>query len=573
MAIISTLDDSVIRQKVHLGRQTVVIGRHPECDIVIDDASVSRRHANIANDNGVFFVADLESRNGTFVNSSAIHQPTRLFDGAEIAICDIKFRFHLEQEPVFQPIRGYEMDDSKIAQTVILEDDHDEIQSKVMSQLEVPSHHHRRDQDVNAEAKLQALIQTARELSESVVLEDVLDRCLSCLFELFREADRGFIVLKGPDEELKPLGMKMRQPNDERIRISRTIVNQVLETRRPLISSDATSDDRFNLSQSVVDFRLRSIMCAPLISTKDEAIGVIQLDTLRNKIAFSEKDLEVFVTVAMQASLAIQRLNLIKETIHIQELENDLKLAHDVQQAFLPQHRPNFPEFEFYSFYSATMAVGGDYYDYIPIGDDKIAIVIADVVGHGVAAALLMAKVAAESRFALASTGCPIKAMGLINQSLSELNLDKFVTVLLVMINRTDQHVQIVNAGHMPPLLKKSNGSVVLLSDEVSGLPLGIGVNETYHSLDFTLSPDDVLVLYTDGINESMDKQGNQLGIHRLIDEIKASQTKRPGTIGKFICQLVNRHVDGQQPTDDMCLVCVGLRSEKEAEESGELSI
>ncbi|MCH2181371.1 MAG: SpoIIE family protein phosphatase [Mariniblastus sp.] len=561
MAILTSVDESVIRQRVHLGRQTIVIGRHPECDIVIDDASVSRHHANISNDNGTFFVMDLESRNGTFVNRSAVHEPTRLFDGAEIAICDIKFKFHLENESVFQPIRAVSFDDSKVAQTVILEDDQNELRAHVTSQLEVPSHYHHQGRDINTEAKLQALIQSARELSESFVLDDVLDRCLSCLFELFLEADRGFIVLKEPSGELRPRGMKMRQTHDERIRISRTIVNQVLETRRPLISSDATTDDRFNLSQSVVDFRLRSIMCAPLISTKNEAIGVIQLDTLRNRVAFSEKDLEVLVTVAMQASLAIQRLNLVQETIHIQELENDLKLAQDVQQAFLPQRRPDFPEFEFFSFYSATMAVGGDYYDYIPIGDDKIAIVVADVVGHGVAAALLMAKVAAESRFALASSGCPIKAMGQINQSLSELNLDKFVTLLLVMIDRKDHHVQIVNAGHMPPLIRKDSGAVMLLDDHVSGLPLGLGLNETYHSLDFTLMPGDVLVLYTDGINESMDKQGNQLGIHRLIDEIQASQTKRPETIGKFICQLVNRHVDGQQPADDMCLVCVGLQS------------
>ena len=561
MATLTSSDESVIRQKVHLGRQTIVIGRHPECDIVVDDASVSRHHANITNENGTFFVTDLESRNGTFVNRSAVNEPTQLFDGAEIAISDIKFQFHLENEAVFQPIRAFSFDDSKMGQTVILEDDKNKPPAHVTSQLEVPSHYHPQGADSNAEAKLQALIQSARELSESVVLEDVLDRCLSCLFELFREADRGFIVLKTPDGDLKPRGMKMRQTNDERIRISRTIINQVLETRRPLLSNDAASDDRFNLSQSVVDFRLRSIMCAPLISTKNEAIGVIQLDTLRNRVAFTEKDLEVLVTVAMQASLAIQRLNLIQKTIHVQELENDLKLAQDVQQAFLPQRQPDFSEFDFFSFYSATMAVGGDYYDYIPIGENKIAIVVADVVGHGIAAALLMAKVAAESRFALASFGCPIKAMSQINQSLSELNLDKFVTLLLVMIDRKDHHVQIVNAGHMPPIIKKASGAVLLLDDHVSGLPLGLGLKEEYQSLDFTLMPEDVLVLYTDGINEAMDKQGNQLGIHRLIEEIRTSQTKRPDTIGKFICQLVNRHVDSQQPADDMCLVCVGLQS------------
>ncbi len=561
MAIITSHDANVIRKKVQLDHQTIVIGRHPDCDIVIDDASVSRHHANITSQDGSFFVMDLGSRNGTFVNNSPIHHATPLFNGAEIAICDVKFNFQLEDSQTFSEPYSAAMADRNPAPTVILEDDQGKFSSKVMSQLDIPSHYQQQSQDANAEIKLAALMQTARELSEAVVLEDALDKCLSCLFELFKEADRGFIVLKTPNGKLKPLGMKIRHINDERIRISRTIVNQVLETRRPLISSDASADDRFDLSQSVVDFRLRSIMCAPLINTNDEAIGVIQLDTLRNRVAFSQKDLEVLVTVAMQASLAIQRLDLINETLRIQELENDLKLAHDVQQAFLPQHRPDFTELELYSYYSATMAVGGDYYDYIPIGDDKTAIVIADVVGHGVAAALLMAKVAAESRFAIAATDCPAKAMEQINKSLSQLNLDKFVTLLLVMIDRKKHHVQIVNAGHMPPLLKKQDGTVELLGKDDSGLPLGISTDETYHCFDFTLAPEDVLVLYTDGINECLDKEGNQLGMRRLIDEVQTSQTKRPDTIGKFICQLVQRHIDGQPQTDDMCLVCVGLRN------------
>ncbi|MCH2180230.1 MAG: SpoIIE family protein phosphatase, partial [Mariniblastus sp.] len=474
MAILTSVNKSVMRSKVHLDQSTVIIGRHPDCDIVIDDASVSRHHAKICQEDGVFVIRDMNSRNGTFVNSSPIHHPTRLFDGAEIAICDVNFRFHLEAESVFHSSKANIAEDSESAKAIFLEEDGDRRSATVMSQLEIPSHSARNKQGVNSEAKLKALIQIATALSEAVVLEDILEKCLSCLFDLFREADRGFIVLKGSNDTLKPVGMKMRQSHDERIRISRTIVNQVLETRRPLISSDAASDDRFDMSQSIVDFRLRSIMCAPLINTRDEAMGVIQLDTLRNKIAFSEKDLEVFVTVAMQASLAIQRLDLIQETIRIQELENDLRLAHEVQQAFLPQRRPIFSGYDFYAFYRATMAVGGDYYDYIPLGNDRMAIVVADVVGHGVAAALLMAKVAAEARFALASTGCPVKAMEQINRNLSGLNLDKFVTLLLVVIDHTDHHVQVVNAGHMPPLIKQSDGHVKQLSSEHSGLPLGI---------------------------------------------------------------------------------------------------
>jgi sigma-B regulation protein RsbU (phosphoserine phosphatase) len=121
------------------------------------------------------------------------------------------------------------------------------------------------------------------------------------------------------------------------VRISKTIVKTVMENKHPIISSDAAIDDRFDMSQSIVDFRIRSIMCAPLINSKDEAIGVIQLDTLKQSIAFDNEDLETFVTVAMQASLAIQKSDLFLDFKRAQSIRADLELAHELQHRFLPQ--------------------------------------------------------------------------------------------------------------------------------------------------------------------------------------------------------------------------------------------
>ena len=204
------------------------------------------------------------------------------------------------------------------------------------------------------------------------------------------------------------------------------------------------------------------------------------------------------------------------------------------------------------------MHVGGDYFDYIPVDDDNLAIVVADVVGHGIAAALLMAKVAAESRFAIAATRSPAEAIVRINRSLSGLNVDQFVTLLICQIERSTNRVRIVNAGHMPPILRRPDGSVKVTAERASGIPLGIFEDSTYEEATIELAPGDILVTYTDGINEAMNADGELLGTKRMLEALADPKCSSAALAGKKICQTVSQHLDGQPPTDDMCLVCVG---------------
>ncbi len=556
MPILTSNDSSVVKRRLEFDDDSVVIGRHPDCDIIIDDASVSRRHAKIEHENGVYFIADLDSRNGTFLNAQPIHRSTRLFDGSEINICDVRFVFHLDENSTFHPPRPtIESEMDEIA-SVEMDDDMGDA-SQIVSQLDIPSYDEPVSKHVNAETKLKALMQITKALSESVQRSDVFSRILTCLFDLFNEADRGFIILKDENGNLVPHGTMTRDQREERLRISRTIIHRVIESKRPLLSSDASADGRFDLSQSIVDFRIRSIICAPLINNEGDAIGVIQLDTLKNKVAFDEKDLEILVTVAMQASLGIQKLNLVDEAVQNRKIQDDLKLAHEVQQAFLPQKRPNFGGYQFYSFYRATNQVGGDYFDYIPIDEDRIAVIVADVVGHGIAAALLMAKVAAESRFALAAHRDAAIAMNEINQNLSTLNVDRFATALVGILDRKEHSFVYANAGHMPPVVRRKDGSVSMVQGE-SGLPIGVMEDSQYLPTKLELGSGEVFVLFTDGINESMNESGDILGIEPLLKQIEQSQTKTPVTIGKEICQIASRHMGTNMPHDDMCLVCFG---------------
>ena len=565
MAILTSTDQSVVKKRFTLGADPVILGRHPECEVHIEDGSVSRRHAQVTFDDGHYFLSDLNSRNGTLLNNQPIHRPTKLYDQSTIRICDVTFVFWIADAPsrTLKPRLTIDSSQPDSEQSIsVLLDESIEVPAQVLSQFDASSHHSRIHNHVSPAEKLAALTKITHALSESIERDEVLNKILDFLFELFTEADRGFIILKNADDRLEPLGFKSRRPgDDENIRISKTIVNQVMETRRPLISSDAASDERFDLSQSIVDFRIRSIMCAPLINSQDEAIGVIQLDTLKQSVAFNDEDLETLVTVAMQASLAIQKSDLFEDLQKSEELKVDLQLAHEIQQRFLPQRPPSSDQFDFFSYYRPMQQVGGDYFDYVELDDGRIGVIVADVVGHGIAAALLMAKVSAESRFALATSDCPIEAVSKMNNSLSGLNIDRFVTLALGLLDLKSNTLSIVNAGHMPPIFRSAaTGELSELAYAESGLPLGILEDYPYECVEVNLDPGDVVIFYTDGINEAMNSEGNQLTTKQMIEEIKNSQSKTPQTIGEQIRKSVARHTDGFPAIDDICLVCVGRK-------------
>ena len=564
MPLLTSSSATVLNKRVKIEQTPIVIGRHPDCEVQVDDGSVSRRHAQIVYVKPHYYLEDLNSRNGSMLNNEFVTGRTRLFDGSEIQICDIVFRF--TRSSISPSVRSRPTLVSGSAQDYtsgvfsLSEEPAPENESQLVSQLDVQSHTLGDIRHVNADAKLKVLMKIAHALSDLVERNDVLERILDFLFDLFVQADRGFVMLKDENGSLQPLGFKCRRPtDDENIRVSSTIAEMVMNSRRPIISRDAAIDDRFDTKESIMDFQIRSIMCAPLINSREESIGVIQLDTLRQTIAFGEEDLEMFVTVAMQASLAIQKSDLFSLQKKTQDLRKDLSLAHELQRRFLPQRAPDIDGYEFFSWYRPMQQVGGDYFDYIVLDNDRVAIVVADVVGHGITAALLMAKVSAESRFALATEPDPIAAVKRMNENLSSLHIDRFVTLALILIDSKTHSATIVNAGHMPPILRKaSDKSLTSIAVEEAGVPLGVMDDFDYESTQVTLEPGDSLLLYTDGVNEAMDKDGQQLTTAGMIEDIPISQTTTPETIGQSVCESVSRHVGETDMIDDACLVCVG---------------
>ena len=556
MAYIITQNESGVQQKVAIDNE-VTIGRHPSCEIVLEEGAVSRQHAKVFEREGFYLVEDLNSRNGTYLNNRPIHQATRLLDGDCIQICERDFSFQLHEVPSEESARRTTSSESSVSgPSVLIEDTFGKDLPSIMSQMEVVSHHEGSATSTSPQSRLDAMIKITQALAKTIGLEQVLPSVLDCLFDIFRQADRGFVVLKDETRGLQPLGMKVRrEQDDENIRISRTIVHHVLDSQQAIISADATSDERFDLSQSITDFRIRSLMCAPLINSEGESIGVIQLDTLRNAVGFSEEDLEILASVAMQAGLAIDNARLHQKALQQQSIERDLELAHEVQHRLIPNQPPDVKGYELYDYYKPADKVGGDYFDYITLDDGRVAIIVADVVGHGIAAALLMAKFSAEARFALATSETASSAMGKLNRAIAGLQLDRFITVVMLILKPEEHVCSFVNGGHMPPVIRKADGSSEQLNLEISGLPIGIFDEYEYQQAQVKLEPGDVVVLYTDGISESANTENDMYGNQRVMECMSTDKKGTATSVGETLIRDVKQFSMGEKQGDDICLV------------------
>ena len=378
-------------EQIVISGDRAVLGRHPECDIVLDAAAVSRQHAQILQEGQDYYIEDLHSRNGTFVNGRLVQGKRLLADGDRLKICDLLFTFY-HQAPTSEikpaamltaglmatvmedsdrlsaglgvlahgspgpgsPGGGLDGaprfgDSSLVDRAEIVDDGEGVGNSTIMSKLDASPRRSTGLSIVNPEMKLRAMIEIAQNLARAVTLEEVLPKLLDSMFKIFMQADRGFIILRTlPDGPLIPKAIKCRQADmEDRVRISRTIVNQAMESKQALLSADAASDVRFESSQSIADLRIRSLMCAPLINSEGHALGVIQVDTTDQRQRFQKDDLDVLASIAAQAAIAVDNAQMHETALKRQSLERDLELAHKVQRGLLPRPRPAWPTITF----------------------------------------------------------------------------------------------------------------------------------------------------------------------------------------------------------------------------------
>ena len=559
MPYFDTISGPALGRRIQLDRLEYVMGRHPECDIVLESGAVSRQHAKTIQSSDGYLIEDLGSRNGTFVNGKLISGATRLQNGDTIRICDIELEYCEEAESSGLTVASASTKPNSNLGIEFVDDEESDVGSRsVTGKIDVRGSQFGVQLAASAEARLAAILEIMKNLGKAVSLEEVLPKVLDSLFAIFIQADRGFIVLKDETGNIAPRWSKARRPDqEEKLRISRTVLREVMQSKEAIISLDAGSDSRFDGSQSVADFKIRSMIVAPLLDSEGESIGAIQIDTVQQKGGFEAKDLEILVGVANQAGIAIENAQLHERMVAQKLVEQDLELARQVQMAFLPRRSPEIPEYSFYQYYNPAQQIGGDYFDYLELDENRIVIALADVVGHGVAAAMFMAKLSAEARFAFATIDDPRKAMAQLNDRITALEAERFITMSVIVLDKAAHKATIVIAGHMPPIMYTKDGIVTEPGSEIGGPPLGIMSDIEFDSLEIELHPGESLTMYTDGIFEAPNSRHEQFSIERVrqhIEVAKGDVTKA----GEELISRVKQHIIGCEQEDDMCLVIVG---------------
>jgi serine phosphatase RsbU (regulator of sigma subunit) len=532
---------------------SVLIGRAKSCDIVLDDPQVSREHARIERRGEEWVIEDLGSRHGTFVNGFRLAQATALRPHDSIVLCSHRFTFLAEGGLAEAGARAASLAPAAHAAQAL-----DEV--VVMSARDASRDSGLDAVEVRPEAKLRALLEITRSLQSALRVDELLPRILESLFRIFPQAERGFVLLVDEEGELVPKAARGRGPQgDGSVPVSQTIVRRCLEAKEAILSADARGDRQFGVSESISSLHIRSILCVPLVGRRSEPLGVLQVHSEEEGRAFTEEDLEVLASVAGTMAMALESARLHEERMARERIVRERELARDVQRRFLPAGGPNLPGYSFFPFYRAADTVGGDYYGFIELLDGRLAVALGDVSGKGMPAAMLMARLSSDVRYAAAASPDPATALDSVNRSLREADMDdRFVTLVLVVLEPRTGALAIANAGHLYPLVRRADGRLEDLGVGLAGAPLNVSPdpNYRYRAAAASLERGSTLLLFSDGITEARDSSSEMYGSERLRERFRVAP---PGAgAGRSVVDDVLRFATAEEQHDDMTLIAIG---------------
>ena len=375
--------------------------------------------------------------------------------------------------------------------------------------------------------KLRLLLDITKKISRSLDLQEVLNLVMDTLDSLIPYDAAGIFVLQCVDRELVPEGEEpctfkaeavrgydIDELSDLHLKLGEGFIGNVAVSGQSIISHDVRKDPVYINARD----RTRSEMVAPIISN-DEVIGVFDLESDELN-AYSNDDLEVLMLLASQVAIIIEKVMLHEQLIEKKRLQGQLEVARQVQLELLPAQDPELAGYDISAYNFPTEEVSGDYYDWVRIYDDEIGIVIADVSGKGVPAAILMAFLRSSLRAATHIGYATNVSLAKVNYLLWEsIERNQFVTAFHAILDASNRTLSYSNAGHNPPLLLNAKGEASFI--EYGEQPLGMFPGTRYHQYHLLLEPGDIMVLYTDGVTEASNPDGVEFGRDRLVQAVK----------------------------------------------------
>lgn len=539
--------------------KNVEVGRGATLDLSIDDPTISRRHASFSLDEKGCWIQDLQSQNGTAVNGQVLLKPKLVHDGDELRLGGVRLEFRWEQEP-----RAPRPSDSVVrlsdAGPAVLR----------VQQASDPLSSLLRDADPRSIAaitqRLRLVYDIGLTISQTLDEDSMLSLLLEKLFEVFPKAERGFIMLyDSRDGELTAKTVRTRSGESSEIAISRSLVRDVITNGRGVLSVDAQMDGRFVVNKSIQLIGVRSVVCVPMIA-RDEIYGILTLDSTAAAGAFDPDDMALLLGIGGQAALSLANARLHSRLVRQELMEQDLALAKKIQARFLPKKPPEVAGYDFRSYYSSALEVGGDYYDFLELPESLWGIAVGDVSGKGVSAALYMVKLSSEIRYRSAGQSEPAKILERVNASIARDSEEgMFVTAILLVLDPSTNRLRVASAGHMLPLVRRADGTVIALSSP-RNTPLGALAGASFEQSAFELRTGDAVLVYTDGVSEAADHEDHFFGEERLLLAMRRSDGTPEGILTEVL-SAVKGFLGRQPQNDDITLVCFGPVSKPPARE------
>ena len=510
------------------------------------DSRISRQCAAIISEGDCFYVEDRGHRCGVFVNGEKCDR--RVLKDGDV----ISFGLDDSYEIIFR---------ASAADTSI---------QNILSRIQVGS---TAETSPGGLRKLNLLLEATMLLHSQLPLDSVLGTMLDHAISI-TDADRGLLLEPDSSGSLRVRLARgrggVRLPT-EGLAPSQTALRQALEQKSSVITEDLNlADLALQAAQSIVAQSLRAVIAIPLYamanassgdsvrhSERGHFLGVVYLDS-RRPTAFSELDRQILDALAVEAASILDNARLVERERQRQRLEQELNIARDIQQALLPRGFRDFPYLAITGVHTPCLAVGGDYFDVFPLSDDRTAILVADVSGKGLGAALLSTMLqGALSGMTLGSD--PVRVFNHINRFLCEHSeVGRYATMFFGILDRTGQLV-FINAGHPSPLILRRDDVTELLTE--GSFPVGLIPEADYTAATINLQPSDTLILFTDGVTEAMDP-GHQLFGDTRLREVLAGQHDMPlEDLQKTILNSVETFTRGASQTDDITVLLVRYRA------------
>ena len=408
--------------------------------------------------------------------------------------------------------------------------------------------------------KLRMLLDITKTISRSLDLDEVLNLVMDTLDSLIPYDAAGIYLVKcsSPLAEWEGAldetcvfhtqavrGYDIDDLQELHLKMGEGLIGHVAVTGKPYVSHDVGQDRRYINARP----RTQSEMVAPIISN-EEVIGVFDLES-DELDAYTNDDLEVLMLLASQVAIIIEKVMLHDQLIEKQRLQTQLEVARQVQLQLLPPRDPQIEGYDISAYNFPTEEVSGDYYDWVRIYDDQIGIVIADVSGKGVPAALLMAFLRASLRAATHIGYAPHISMSKVNYLLWEsIERNQFVTAFYGILDATNRTLSYSNAGHNPALLMRVDGTTRF--EERGGVPLGMFKDSRYYEYFEAIEPGEVFVLYTDGVTEAMNSAGEEYGRDRMVEAVRQCRDQAAREMIDVLHRDLIAWTDGQGAHDDV---------------------